>query len=292
MTLVPHRLNAEAAWVRSQILEIITAAGKGHIGGSLSCVDILVALYLGGILRVRPADPHWPERDRFIMSKGHAVEALYAVLARAGFITCETLATYGCDGTILGGHPDRQIPGVEVSTGSLGHGVSLGAGLALAARRLQKDYLTVVLLGDGECYEGAVWEGAQFASHHRLSNLVAIVDRNRQITLADTEDCNRLEPFADKWRAFGWDVREIDGHSFLELEQAFADVRTRRAEAAPLVVIARTIKGKGISFMEQTVGWHHRVPKKDQADLARRELTCALQAASAQAVTNPREVPC
>jgi transketolase len=262
-----------AAWVRCQILERIAAAGKGHIGGSLSCADILVALYQGGVLRYRPGDPAWTDRDRLIFSKGHAVEALYAVLCQAGFLSLETLESYGRDGGILGGHPDRNIPGVEVSTGSLGHGVSVGAGWAIAARRQQQDFLTFVLLGDGECYEGSVWEGAQFAAHHRLANLVAIVDRNRQITVDDTEDCNAFEPFADKWRAFGWEVREVDGHSFPALLDALRDVRSRSSDR-PLVVIAQTRKGKGVSFMESAVGWHHRVPKGDLLAQARRELPC------------------
>jgi transketolase len=266
----------KAAWVRREILEMISRAAKGHIGGSLSCADILVALYEGGILRHRPAEPNWPGRDRFILSKGHAVEALYAALSLSGYFTPDKLRTYGADGSIFGGHPDRSIPGVEVSTGSLGHGLGIGGGLALAARHLQHDYLTIVLLGDGECYEGSIWEGAQFAAHHRLTNLVAIVDRNRQITVDGTEDCNRLEPFADKWRAFGWEAREVDGHSFAELKSALGNVHAKCGER-PLVVIANTKKGKGVSFMEQSIGWHHRVPKGDQLARARHDLALALK---------------
>jgi transketolase len=264
-------LEKTAGWVRAQILEMIAKAGKGHIGGSLSCTDILVTLYSGGVLRFDPHRPLWSARDRFILSKGHAVEALYAVLTQVGFLSPATLGTYGADGSMLGGHPDRLVPGVDVSTGSLGHGLGVGAGIALAARQQHEDHLTVVLLGDGECYEGSVWEAAQFAAHHKLSRLVAIVDRNRQITVDDTEDCNAFEPFADKWRAFGWEVREVDGHSVPDLLQAFDDVRTRENEP-PLVIIARTRKGRGVSFMEKTVGWHHRVPKGDQLRQARREL--------------------
>ncbi|HPG00736.1 MAG TPA: transketolase [Kiritimatiellia bacterium] len=264
-------LKADAVWVRRQVLEMIVSAGHGHIGGSLSCTDILVALYRGGILRVKSDDPAWPERDRFIMSKGHSSEALYAVLARSGFIPVEELATYGKDGSRLGGHVDRSIPGIEVSTGSLGQGLGIGAGMALAARRLGQKHMTFVLMGDGECYEGSVWEAAQFAAQHRLFNLVAIVDRNRQITLDDTEVCNRQEPFADKWRAFGWEPREVDGHSFSELLQAFGGVRDRIGKA-PLVVIARTIKGRGVSFMEREIGWHHGVPKGERVNQARQDL--------------------
>jgi transketolase len=266
----------KAAWVRREILEMISRAGKGHIGGSLSCADILVALYAGGILRHRPGEPHWPGRDRFILSKGHAVEALYATLSLSGYFTADVLGTYGADGSILGGHPDRTIPGVEVSTGSLGHGLGIGSGLALAARHLQRDDLTIVLLGDGECYEGSIWEGAQFAAHHRLTNLIAIVDRNHQITVDATEACNRLEPFADKWRAFGWEAREVDGHSFAELKGVLGQAHTKCGQR-PLVVIANTKKGKGVSFMEQSIGWHHQVPKGDQLAHARYDLARALK---------------
>jgi transketolase len=275
LDVVVSELQRKAAWVRAQILEMIATAGKGHIGGSLSCTDILVALYAGGVMHCAPRNPQWAGRDRFILSKGHAVEALYAVLTQAGFLTAATLRGYGTDGSPLGGHPDRFIPGVDVSTGSLGQGLGVGAGLALAARRLQQSHLTFVLLGDGECYEGSVWEGAQFAAHHKLSNLIAIVDRNRQITMDDTEDCNAFEPFADKWRAFGWEVREVDGHSFPALLEAFTDVRERTGDR-PLVMIACTRKGRGVSFMEKTVGWHHRVPKGVQLEQARREIARTL----------------
>jgi transketolase len=264
-------LQQRAAWVRYQILEIIASANKGHIGGALSCADILVALYSGGILQYKAENPRWEGRDRLIFSKGHAIEALYSVLAQSGFFSIKTLLSYGENGSVLGGHPDQGVPGVEVSTGSLGHGVSFGAGLALAARRLNEPHLTFVVLGDGECYEGSIWEGAQFAAHHKLSNLIAIVDRNRQITIDDTEDCNAFEPFSDKWKAFGWEVKEVDGHSYPELTNALHDVRNRNSDR-PLVLIAKTKKGKGVSFMETTVGWHHRVPKGDLLNQARKEL--------------------
>ena len=277
MPLLESNLTRSSAWVRREILEMIARAGAGHIGGSLSCTDILVSLYQGGILRAKKGDLAWPDRDRFILSKGHAVEALWATLSLSGFLPPGSLASYGANGTRLGGHPDRSVPGVEVSTGSLGHGLGLGSGLALAARHLQKDYLTYVLLGDGECYEGSVWEAAQFAAHHKLANLVAIVDRNRQITLDDTEACNRLEPFADKWSAFGWETREVNGHSFDELLKALTAPRSPH-RTKPLVVIAHTLKGKGVSFMETSVGWHHRVPKGDQLVQARRELNLRLEA--------------
>lgn len=264
-------LRAQAAWVRRQVYEMIVRAGKGHIGGSLSCVDILVALYHGRVLRIDPRDPRAGGRDRYIHSKGHACEALYAVLAGAGFFPPEVLETYGLPGSALGGHVDGALPGIEVSTGSLGHGLGIGAGLALAAKLDAVPHLTYVMLGDGECYEGSVWEAAMFAAHHGLDNLVAIVDRNGQITLDYTEDCNRLEPFARKWESFGWDVVAVDGHAFEDLVPAFTGAG-RRTSNRPLAVIAKTVKGKGVSFMEATVGWHHNVPQGDQRELARREL--------------------
>jgi transketolase len=266
-----QRLKQRAASIRRQVFEMIVSAGKGHIGGSFSCTDILVALYQGGILRVNPEKPDREERDRFIMSKGHSSEALYAVLADMGFISVDELHTYGKPGSILGGHVDNFIPGIDVSTGSLGHGLGIGAGLALSAKMDRKGFLTYVLLGDGECYEGSVWESAMFAHHHQLGNLIAIVDRNRQITLDYTEDCNHLEPFADKWRSFGWNVATVDGHSFEELLNVFKGVRSRISNR-PLVVIANTIKGKGVSFMEGNLHWHHNVPKGEQVEIARKEL--------------------
>ena len=264
-------LQAKASWVRQQVLEMITSAGHGHIGGSLSAVEILVALYQGGLLSHDPRQPDWEQRDRFIMSKGHAAEVLYAVLADEGFFDVELLQTYGKSGSRLGGHVDHHLPGIEVSTGSLGHGLGLAAGLALAAKLDNKDFLAVALMGDGECYEGSVWESAMFGAHHQLGRLVAIIDRNQQITLDYTEAANQLEPFTDKWKAFGWDVIELDGHSFEEISQAWSRVREHTTNI-PVVLIANTIKGKGISFMEGDLHWHHNVPKGEQLEVAIREL--------------------
>lgn len=264
-------LKEKARWVRHQVLEMIVSAGKGHIGGSFSCTDILIALYQGGILRFKADNPDWNERDRFIFSKGHSAEALYAVLADLGLFSISELRTYGKGGSVLGGHVDNKIPGIEISTGSLGHGLGIAAGLALCGKMDQRNYLTVVLLGDGECYEGSVWEAAMFAGHHSLNNLIAIVDRNRQITLDYTEDCSRLDPFHEKWEAFGWDTSVVDGHSFEELLVAFKDIHTRQQQK-PLVIIANTIKGKGVSYMEGNLHWHHNVPKGEKIEIARREL--------------------
>lgn len=264
-------LERKANWVRHQVLEMIVSANKGHIGGAFSCTDILVALYYGGILRFSPSNPNWSGRDRFILSKGHSCPALYAILANTGFFPVSELGSFCRDGSMLGGHPDRNVPGIEADTGSLGHGLGIGAGLALSAKIDKKDYITVVLLGDGECYEGSVWEAAMFAAHHQLNNLMAIVDRNQQCVTDFTEECNRLEPLAAKWRAFGWEVKDINGHSFEELLLAFKGFRLRRSPR-PLVVIANTIKGKGVSFMERNIAWHHSVPAGEELKVARQEL--------------------
>ncbi|HOY08644.1 MAG TPA: transketolase [Candidatus Omnitrophota bacterium] len=264
-------LSQKARDIRIQTLQMITRAGKGHIGGDFSCTDILVALYYGGVLKVDPARPDWPARDRFILSKGHACEALYCILADQGFFPETELTRYQQPGCILGGHPDRSIPGIEADTGSLGHGLGVGCGLALGARLDGKDYLTFVLLGDGECCEGAVWESAMFAARHKLGNLIAVIDNNGMCVTDRLEDCTALEPLAEKWRAFGWDVQEVDGHDFNSLLSALSGVRDR-VSSTPLMVVARTVKGKGVPFMEGRLEWHHGVPKGEKAAQALRAL--------------------
>ena len=269
--MTPGELSKKARWIRRQVLEKIAASGRGHIGGTFSCADILTVLYYGGILRFDPRRPAWAARDRFILSKGHSGLALYVILADKGYFPFSELETYCKDGSVLGGHPDRRIPGIEADTGSLGHGLGIGAGMALAAKTDRKNYMTVVLLGDGECYEGSVWEAAMFAAHHRLGNLVAIVDRNRQCAMDFTEECNKLEPFPDKWKSFGWNTAVVDGHSMKALAKVLGKIR-KCEPAKPLAVIANTIKGKGVSFMERNVAWHHGIPSGKDLDIARREL--------------------
>lgn len=264
-------LEKKANWVRRQILETVVLSGKGHIGGAFSCTDILVALYYGDVLRYDQGNLDWNDRDRFILSKGHSCVALYVILSELGFFPSSELRSFCQKGSMLGGHPDRRVPGIEADTGSLGHGLGIGAGLALGAQLDRKDFMTVVMLGDGECYEGAVWEAALFAGHHRLRNLVAIVDRNHQCAMDFTEECNQLDPLEDKWQSFGWDVVVIDGHSFEQIFSAFEDFRVRTSER-PLAVIANTTKGKGVSFMERVIKWHHGVPVDRELDIARQEL--------------------
>ncbi len=257
--------------MRRQIVDMIFNAKKGHIGGALSCTDILVTLFYGHILRYDARDPHWPERDRFILSKGHSGVALFSILADLGYFDSSELAGFCQDGRRLGGHPDKSIPGIEADTGSLGHGLGIGTGMSLSAKMDNKQFLTIVLLGDGECYEGSVWEAALFASHHRLKNLVAIIDRNGQCVTDFTEDCVRLEPLAEKWKGFGWDVINVYGHSFEELLGAMNTFRDPEREK-PLLMIANTIKGKGVSFMERQLAWHHSIPSPEEFIAAKKEL--------------------
>jgi len=263
-------LKEKARWVRCQVLEMISNAKKGHIGGAFSSTDVLVALYYGGILKYKPKNPKWSNRDYFIISKGHSGVALYAILADLGYFSTEELEKF-CDGGILGGHPDRNIPGIEADTGSLGHGLGIAAGIALAAKMDKKQIKSIVLLGDGECYEGSVWESAQFAAHHKLNNLIAIVDRNMQGVTDFTEDANKLEPLDEKWKAFGWNVKKIDGHSFKEILRVFTELEKDKSDK-PCVIIAKTVKGKGVDFMECKLAWHHSVPKNEKLTNARNQL--------------------
>lgn len=271
-----RELAHKAAALRLKSLEMALAAKKGHVPPAFSWTEIGVALYYGGVLRHDPANPHWPQRDRFILSKGHACLPLYAMLADLGYFPAHELDRFTTDGALLPGHPDPEIPGVECMSGSLGHGLGTGAGMALAARLRDESWMTYVVLGDGECQEGSVWEAAMFAGHHRLSRLVAIVDRNGLGATARTEDSVALEPLTKRWEAFGWEVAEVDGHSLATLVRVLGDAR-QRAEGKPLVVIAKTIKGKGVPFMQDSPDWHHRLPKGDEVQLALTALRTQLQ---------------
>jgi len=265
------KLKKKANWLRSQVLEMIAAAGKGHIGGAFSCADILVTLFYAEILRLKPSQPNWPKRDRFLLSKGHSAAALYVILADLGFFLVSELSVYQKEGCILSGHPYRGIPGIEADTGSLGHGLGIGAGLALAAKMSKEDYLTIVLMGDGECNEGSVWEAGMFSAAHKLNNLIGIVDKNGLCATDFIKNCTDIDPLDEKWKAFGWDVVVLNGHSFEQLTQALTGLRERKS-SKPLMIIAETIKGKGVSFMENNPGWHHAVPKGDKLEAARKEL--------------------
>lgn len=233
-------------------------------------VDILAVLY-GDVLHVDATQPDWPDRDRFILSKGHGAAAVYAILAEQGFFPKELLATYCQDGSKLAGHiTDHDVPGVEVSTGSLGHGLSIGCGMALTGKRKKRPYHVFVMLGDGELDEGSNWEGILFAAQHRLDNLVAIVDYNKIQSFGAVKEVLDLEPLADKWRAFRWAVREIDGHDYEQIEDALTSMPFVLDK--PSVIVAHTIKGKGVSFMENKLSWHYKSPNDEQLAQALAEL--------------------
>jgi transketolase len=259
-----------ASRIRRHAVRMTNLGGSSHVGSVLSMADIVAVLY-GGILRIDPRNPGRADRDRFILSKGHAGAGIYAALAEAGFFPTELLQAHCADGSVLSGHVSHiGVPGVEISTGSLGHGLSIGAGMAYGARLDEQPQRAFVLLSDGECDEGSTWEAAMFSSHHRLDNLVAIVDYNKIQSLATVAETLELEPFADKWKAFGWSVVEVDGHDHGMLHTALSDIP--RVTGKPTCVIAHTIKGKGVSFMERSVLWHYRTPRGSEYDEALGEL--------------------
>jgi transketolase len=250
--------------IRRHSLAMVHRVNASHIGSCFSIADILAVLY-GQAMRVDPAHPHWVDRDRFVLSKGHAAAAVYAVLAERGFFPAEWLETYYRNDSPLAGHITHHgVPGVEVSTGSLGHGLSIACGMALAGKRRSMPYRVFALLSDGECDEGSTWEAAMFAPFHGLDNLVTIVDYNKIQSFGTVKEVLNLEPFADKWRAFGWSVRELDGHDIDGLGQTFAAIPFESSK--PSLVLAHTVKGKGVSFMENQLAWHYRSP--DAAQLA------------------------
>jgi len=258
-----------ATRIRAHALRMTCRAKSSHIGGCLSAADLLAVLY-GGILRVDPSQPDWPERDRFILSKGHAAAAIFAVLAERGFFPLEWLDTYYLDGSHLPGHVTRGVPGVEVSTGSLGHGLPIGCGMALAGKRDNRSCRVFALLSDGECDEGSTWEASMFAVHHHLDNLVAIVDYNKIQSFGRVKEVLDLEPFLMKWQAFGWTAREINGHNVKEIQKTLLEIPFEFGK--PSCVIAHTIKGKGVSFMENKLAWHYLAPSDEELKQALNEL--------------------
>lgn len=263
-------LEARARAIRRHIVSMLAEAGSGHPGGSLSAVEIITALYFK-VMRLNPQNPGWEERDRFVLSKGHAAPALYAALAERGFFPPAELARLRKLNSILQGHPDRKkTPGVEVSTGSLGQGLSMANGMALAARLDGKDWRVYVLVGDGESQEGQVWEAAMAAAHYRLDNLTAFLDHNGLQIDGPVTEVMSPEPLADKWRAFGWHVRSINGHDFRQILAAVEEAQG--VKGRPTMIIAETVKGKGISFMEGAVDWHGKAPTREQMAAALQEL--------------------
>jgi len=263
-------LEGIARKLRRHVITMISQAGSGHPGGSLSAADIVTALYFR-VMRHDPSNPRWPDRDRFILSKGHAAPVLYAALAECGYFPLEWLTTLRKSGACLQGHTDSRLtPGVDMSAGSLGQGLSVGIGMALAAKLDKNDYRVYVLLGDGECQEGQVWEAAMFAPNYKLDNLTAIVDFNGLQLDGFTKQIMDLEPFVEKWRSFKWEVLQIDGHDMQQVVDALRNAG--QVKDKPVVIVARTVKGKGVSFMENNVDYHGKAPDKAETEIALKEL--------------------
>lgn len=258
---VIFELELQAEMIRKRVIEIIFSSKSGHIGGGLSSVEIETALYFN-IMKIDPKKPKTVNRDRFILSKGHCVETLYAVLAAAGFIEDSMLNTYGHFNSKLAGHPTIKIPGIELNSGALGHGLSFGVGLAIAAKMDKKHFRTYVLMGDGEQGEGSIYEAAMSASHYKLDNLVAIIDRNQLQISGKTEDIMALEPIRERWETFGWEVLDVDGNNMEAVIAVFKSLN--HGNTKPKLIIAHTTKACGVSFMEKIAKWHHGVPNKEQ----------------------------
>lgn len=268
------RLKETAKTIRQDIIEMLAESNSGHPGGSLSAVEILTALYFSE-MNVNPENPHFEDRDRFVLSKGHAAPVLYSTLAEKGYFEKKHLKTLRKLGSILQGHPNmNDTPGVDMSTGSLGQGLSAANGMALAGKLDKKDYRVFVLLGDGELEEGQVWEAAMTSAHYKLDNVTAFVDHNRLQIDGPVEKVMNPEPVADKFAAFGWHVISIDGHSFEEIFKAIDEAKTIKGR--PTMIVANTVKGKGVSFMENQAGWHGTAPNKEQRDQAIKELGGAI----------------
>lgn len=268
------QLKTLATQIRKHIIDEVYSASSGHPGGSLSCTDILTVLYFHE-MRVDPKNPHWSDRDRFVLSKGHCAPALYAALAEKGFFPTEDLAGFRSADSYLEGHPSmRYVPGVDMSTGSLGQGISAATGMAIAGKLDKKDYRVYSILGDGELQEGQVWEACMSASHYKLDNLTAFLDHNGLQIDGKIVDVMSPEPVVDKFKAFGWNVIEVDGHDHQQIIDAID--QAKKTKGMPTMVVANTIKGKGVSFMENNAGWHGTAPNKEQRDQAIAELDAVL----------------
>ncbi|UCC98614.1 MAG: transketolase [Phycisphaerales bacterium] len=271
MDSLTKELERKSHHIRKAMLQMCIDAGKGHVTSCFSCVDILIALYYGNLLRCDPQNPEWPERDRFILSKGQASPALYTILADLGFYDKSELKKFNKPGGMFAVHLQKDVPGVEITAGSLGQGYGVAAGIALGARMNMELYNVYALLGDGECYEGSIWETAMFAAHNRLNNLITVVDRNYLCVTDFTENLVALEPFEDKWRSFGFNVLRVDGHSFEQLLRALEPLRSRTSDK-PTVVIAETVKGQGAESLCHQPLWHGRAPSGQVADRCLAEL--------------------
>ena len=272
---IVENLKLQANQIRCSILDMIADAQVGHIGGSFSITDVLTAMYFH-ILNIDPKNPDWPDRDRLILSKGHGATALYSALALRGYFPLAKLKTFGFINSDFQVHPDKnKVPGVEASTGALGQGLSIGAGIAFAAKLDNKTYRTYVVLGDGEIQEGQVWEAAMFCAHYKLDNTTAILDYNNVQLMGNVPDIMGIAPVKNKWEAFGWKTIEIDGHDMEQIISACSNAKT--IKDAPTIIIAKTIRGKGVSFMQDTCDWHGKAPCKEEYDSAICELTESVQ---------------
>jgi transketolase len=265
-----EELKKMAVIIRCDIIDMICTAAAGHPGGSLSAADVVTALYFR-VMRIDPKNPDWPDRDRFILSKGHACPVWYAALAERGYFDKSHLKTLRRMGSILQGHPDmRKTPGIDMTAGSLGHGLSAGLGMALSGKLQQKDYHVFVIIGDGESQEGSIWEASMAAPNFKLDNLTAILDYNHLQNDYSVEDIMPIHPAVDKWKAFGWHVIDIDGHDMAQVVQALEEAKAHKG--APTMIVANTIKGKGVSYMENVCEWHGKAPCQEEADQALEEL--------------------
>jgi transketolase len=265
-----EELKKMAVVIRCDIIDMICTAAAGHPGGSLSAADVVTALYFR-VMRIDPENPDWPDRDRFILSKGHACPVWYAALAERGYFDKSHLKTLRRMGSILQGHPDmRKTPGIDMTTGSLGHGLSAGLGMALSGKLQQKDYHVFVIIGDGESQEGSIWEASMAAPNFKLDNLTAILDYNHLQNDYSVDDIMPIHPAVDKWRAFGWHVIDIDGHDMAQVVQALEEAKEHKGN--PTMIVANTVKGKGVSYMENVCEWHGKAPCQEEADQALEEL--------------------
>ncbi|GAE93103.1 transketolase [Gracilibacillus boraciitolerans JCM 21714] len=267
-------LKRKSIQIRKDLLEMIYNAGTGHTGSSLSNTDILTALYYG-VMRIDPENSNWQDRDRYVQSKGHAVESYWTVLADKGFFPKDELKTFSQFGSKLIGHPNNKMPGVEMNTGALGHGLSISVGMALGAKKDGKSYRVFTLMGDGEQAEGSIWEAAMAASHYKLDNLIGIIDRNNLQITGSTRDVMNNEPLDEKWKSFGWEVIEVDGNDVVELVEVLNNAPYKTDK--PTLILANTVKGKGVSLAENVVGWHHKVPSEEEYKQAMDELTERLE---------------
>ncbi|MDE6813439.1 MAG: transketolase [Duncaniella sp.] len=268
-----HELKLQSEINRKRLMEVVYRAKAGHIGGDLSCLNVLTALYFD-VMNIDPSNPSDPDRDRFILSKGHCVEALYVTLESRGYFTHELTDTLGQFGSILSGHPTIEVNGIEVSSGALGHGLSIGVGMALAAKMDSKPYRTFVVMGDGEQGEGSIYEAAMSASHFKLDNLVAVIDRNHLQISGNTEDVMAIENITERWSSFGWDVVTANGDDVADLVKTFHAIDYNCGK--PHLIISETTKGRGVSFMENVAKWHHGVPDEGQYRTAIKEIECRI----------------